>query len=471
MSTTAKSARLSPVESEASNSSRRGAKRARHGAPVSTNTKNSNNTAQHDAVLRAACVQASVRCQELGWNGLASLLSASSTTATTANTPSTNNSSNTALVSLPTVEQTQIAAKKAVADHPPWVHWSKTDTAPQLRCNEHRCHLTSGPFLRGYRMARASHGAAAPSTSNTTNNTNNAAAYFFECKLLPGPTAHEIVAALPPHARLGPGLQARLQAALEREQKQQKKKTKEDSKGDDNTNDNDDSDSDSDEPNNNTSAAQLPPGGHVRVGFSMRTGDLQAPVGYDKWSYGMRDIGGSIIHQSQRQDSWGGQHFVPGDVMGCAIVLYAQQTEHERNHIRFFKNGRCLGPFLMVKGKRVGGEAFTDLKHGVYYPAVSTYLGGAVQANFGPHFIYPPRKLPAGLKKLQPFSDLCPPPTKHELKSNLLDKAGQAMLQQAADAEAEILMAAYEEWRKTQVAFVRRERIERGVSVSDLPQE
>jgi hypothetical protein len=36
-------------------------------------------------------------------------------------------------------------------------------------------------------------------------------------------------------------------------------------------------------------------------------------------------------------------------------------------------------------------------------------MGASVKVNFGPHFVYQPRKLPTGLK-LQPFSNLCKPP-------------------------------------------------------------
>ena len=33
---------------------------------------------------------------------------------------------------------------------------------------------------------------------------------------------------------------------------------------------------------------------HVRIGWSTRQGPLQAPVGYDKWSFAYRDISGII---------------------------------------------------------------------------------------------------------------------------------------------------------------------------------
>ena len=47
------------------------------------------------------------------------------------------------------------------------------------------------------------------------------------------------------------------------------------------------------------------PGSHVRLGWSIRQGDLQAPVGYDRFSFGYRDISGNyysiavfVKHQS-----------------------------------------------------------------------------------------------------------------------------------------------------------------------------
>eukprot|EP00536_Pseudo-nitzschia_multiseries_P017402 jgi/Psemu1/264258/estExt_Genewise1Plus.C_15350011 len=168
---------------------------------------------------------------------------------------------------------------------------------------------------------------------------------------------------------------------------------------------------------------QQPFGAHVRLGWSMRTGDLQAPVGYDKWSYGVRDIQGSKIHCSKREDHWGGEAFGPGDVIGCAISMggtsaaaseippessstaagsAAAAAGGKSNHnaaentIRFFKNGYPMGEFVITKGKREGGVAFS-IPDGVYYPAISLYMGATVKVNFGPHFIYNPRKLPTAL--------------------------------------------------------------------------
>lgn len=45
--------------------------------------------------------------------------------------------------------------------------------------------------------------------------------------------------------------------------------------------------------------------------------------------------------------------------------------------IIFFKNGESQG------------EAFVDIYHGAYYPAISIYRNATVSINFGPNFKYP----------------------------------------------------------------------------------
>lgn len=44
-------------------------------------------------------------------------------------------------------------------------------------------------------------------------------------------------------------------------------------------------------PNTTEKGEELPPA-HVRVGWSTRMGELQAPVGFDQHSYGYRDEAG-----------------------------------------------------------------------------------------------------------------------------------------------------------------------------------
>lgn len=119
------------------------------------------------------------------------------------------------------------------------------------------------------------------------------------------------------------------------------------------------------------------PGGtnaHTRIGWSTRQGELQAPVGYDNYSFGYRDIGGSKVHKGVRDDKYG-EEYGPGDIIGC--YLHLDDKDIARNQMRFFKNGKDQG--LAFSGK--------DIPPGVYFPAVSLYMDAAVRVNFGPRFI------------------------------------------------------------------------------------
>ena len=119
-------------------------------------------------------------------------------------------------------------------------------------------------------------------------------------------------------------------------------------------------------------------------------GNLQAPCGYDKWSFGYRDIAGSKVHNRVRDDKYGSA-YGPGDIIGC--FLHLDDQDPENNQMRFFKNGVDQG--IAFQGR--------EIENGVYFPAVSLYkqvtlcriLRGtltklhqaSVTVNFGPSFI------------------------------------------------------------------------------------
>jgi Set1/Ash2 histone methyltransferase complex subunit ASH2 len=333
---------------------------------------------------------------------------------------------------LPSVEQLTAAATKLYAETPPFVHLAKNDSAPQLKIENHS---TVKGGMRGYRMARASHG-----VSEGT--------YYFEVIVKEPPSVQEIAAALPPNVRLGPKLQKQLQEELTlnvvsepTENEPNKKKYKTDS---------------------------TTVGGHLRVGWSMRTADLQAPVGYDKWSFGIRDISGSRIHSSKRHDHWGGEPFGPRDVVGLCMSM-----GETGGNMRAFKNGDAMGHFVITKGKREGGACFEDIPEGVYYPAVSVYMGGTCQVNFGPHFIYPPRQLPSGMK-VHPVSDLSPvPPSTVDRITKALPKKMEESLaktfQVLVRTETEIRYREYQKHLQDHLQYIRMARQDRGLSIDNLP--
>jgi len=262
-------------------------------------------------------------------------------------------------------------------------------------------------------------------------------------------------------------------------------------------------------------------GGHLRIGWSMRTGELQAPVGYDQWSYAYRDISGSRIHNSQREDKWGGESFGPGDIIGFAISLVDESNNNDdggggggadaangnhggggganasssttntntksskamqprpTNHIRFFKNGEAQGQIIISRGVRTGGAAFDNIEKGTYYPAISPYMGGVARMNFGPHFVYPPRGLPSGMK-VKPLSEVCSSPPsaeevlemfkKEKIFGKKVDDTVVKALYDAVQVEARMRYDCFQTQFDTHVEEVRATRIEKGLSTSDLPQ-
>jgi hypothetical protein len=118
---------------------------------------------------------------------------------------------------------------------------------------------------------------------------------------------------------------------------------------------------------------------------------------------------------------------------------------------------------------------------GTYYPAVSSYMGGTIRANFGPKFVNPPRKLPPGLKLL-PMSDLCKPPLDFDMAVTQLNHGSSTLfklfrkaehvqaLQEAIRVEAQILTETYDNYMKQHYDDVRRARLECGLTVQDLPE-
>jgi hypothetical protein len=132
-----------------------------------------------------------------------------------------------------------------------------------------------------------------------------------------------------------------------------------------------------------------------------------------------------------------------------------------------------MGEFIISKGKREGGAAFI-IPDGMYYPAISLYMGASVKVNFGPHFVYQPRKLPTGLK-LQPLSNLCKPPVSVEdaiVKVNKERPFRKPEMQQKflelVEAEVRILQDAYQAHRKRHVLDVMEERKQRNLKTDDL---
>ncbi|KAF3024233.1 hypothetical protein G7054_g2757 [Neopestalotiopsis clavispora] len=70
--------------------------------------------------------------------------------------------------------------------------------------------------------------------------------------------------------------------------------------------------------------------GHVRLGFARREASLDAPVGYDAYSYGIRDVEGQKVHMSRPKDFFPpGEDMAEGDVIGLEIQLPSEQLHRK----------------------------------------------------------------------------------------------------------------------------------------------
>ncbi|KAL8957040.1 MAG: hypothetical protein Q9183_006159, partial [Haloplaca sp. 2 TL-2023] len=64
------------------------------------------------------------------------------------------------------------------------------------------------------------------------------------------------------------------------------------------------------------------PGGHVRLGWARREANLDTPVGFDAYSYGLRDVSGQKVHLSRPKDFMpNNESFCEGDVIGLELTL------------------------------------------------------------------------------------------------------------------------------------------------------
>ncbi|KAM9794319.1 set1/Ash2 histone methyltransferase complex subunit ASH2 [Syngnathus typhle] len=172
------------------------------------------------------------------------------------------------------------------------------------------------------------------------------------------------------------------------------------------------------------SVEDMPPDTAARLGWSQPLGNLQAPLGYDKFSYSWRSKKGTRFHQSlgKRYSAGYGQ----GDTLGFLIVL-PERTEtaralpdtykdkalikfksylyfEEKDYVdKAEKSLKTTSPSRMVfyKNGASQGVAFENLFEGIYFPAISLYKSCTVSVNFGPRFKHAPEDV-----AFQPMSDM-----------------------------------------------------------------
>uniref|UniRef100_A0A8C1FQ60 Set1/Ash2 histone methyltransferase complex subunit ASH2 n=1 Tax=Cyprinus carpio carpio TaxID=630221 RepID=A0A8C1FQ60_CYPCA len=136
---------------------------------------------------------------------------------------------------------------------------------------------------------------------------------------------------------------------------------------------------------------EMPQDTAARLGWSQPLGNLQAPLGYDKFSYSWRSKKGTRFHQSigkHYSDGYG-----QGDILGFYIEL-PDGTETAKALPDTYKDKALIKfkSYLYFEEKDYVDKAEKSLK-----PTSSS----RVSVNFGPHFKYPPKDI-----KYQPISDM-----------------------------------------------------------------
>ncbi|ELK28859.1 Set1/Ash2 histone methyltransferase complex subunit ASH2 [Myotis davidii] len=141
---------------------------------------------------------------------------------------------------------------------------------------------------------------------------------------------------------------------------------------------------------------EMPPDTAARLGWSQPLGNLQAPLGYDKFSYSWRSKKGTKFHQSigKHYSSGYGQ----GDVLGFYINL-PEDTETAKSLPDTYKDKALIkfksylyfeekdfvdkaekslkqtphSEIIFYKNGVNQGVAYKDIFEGVYFPAISLY--------------------------------------------------------------------------------------------------
>lgn len=99
--------------------------------------------------------------------------------------------------------------------------------------------------------------------------------------------------------------------------------------------------------------------GHVRVGIARKEANLEAPVGFDGYSYGIRDVSGELMTLLRPQGQLVEEGFGDGDVIGF-LVEFPSLQDHRQAVDQFIQS--VGGKALLNKRRKKGPETsgFTE---------------------------------------------------------------------------------------------------------------
>lgn len=208
---------------------------------------------------------------------------------------------------------------------------------------------------------------------------------------------------------------------------------------------------------------------HVRLGIGRREASLEAPIGFDGYGYGLRDITGDKVHLSRPKPFMDGG-FKKGDVIGLLVELpptpftdvsrsqvamrYKSNLYYEKfdyvatkqmghllnpmsvfgekaiadtdswrpetlqgSSIKVYKNGEFIGtcfeelysflpPNSELTSNKFNKEGkYVDNGSLGYYPTISVFNGGVAELNAGPEFQFKPTGLDYDVRELHELYD------------------------------------------------------------------
>ena len=219
----------------------------------------------------------------------------------------------------------------------------------------------------------------------------------------------------------------------------------------------------SNKPGNIVTQPSLGANGHVRMGWARREASLDAPVGFDAYSYGLRDVGGQSVHMSRPKDFFPpGEDVQEGDVVGLEIglpslALHRRVVQGQYNPAVDKDDGDTqddAGSADIIRDRvPIRYKAHLYFEQFEYHPikeleelsnpspavSVSTNGGAAAQEPNAAHPLVPLRTLPASYIKVYkngklmgtPFTNLfafLPPASKPLMQAGARDGLDDGML-------------------------------------------
>jgi COMPASS component BRE2 len=106
------------------------------------------------------------------------------------------------------------------------------------------------------------------------------------------------------------------------------------------------------------------PNAHFRMGWGRREAILDAPVGFDGYSYGIRDTGCQKVHLSRRK-TYGepSRHLRTGDTIGCLITLPTRPQDHDHETKSALKGRDKNDPAIIKRARaplRFKGQMYLE---------------------------------------------------------------------------------------------------------------